>query len=533
MKTLLGEVCGRGVGWAEVCDSLPSESRCGYGRRLVHAEPRFSILVNMWEEAQATPIHRHTLAKGAWSARKVLSGRLLYESFGVGDPVASVTPQTSEVLEAGAVRGFAERGELHRVTALARSISLHVYAPLYLDMCFQEGGSECVLPCDVAPKRDLHITTIFPDLQSLVRILDRELKDLIPGQFHSDDHIEAMLALLDAVRISPAEWKLYTRFEAGRYTRNLVARTDKFALLILCWEKGMESPIHDHSGSSCFVKILEGGLREKLFESPPPDAEGQPAAGPAPLALKSDRVLTAGQVTYINDKMGLHSMGSANDERCITMHIYCPPYSTTRIFDLATGVPTTVPVTLVHPLMVGQAPTANTGAALPGFLAKLTAAFSQPDTPERRQGIIDIIDSTRFGAEELRKYVSYNEFRYSRTLLGCAEGKFSCYLLCWHTGQASPVHSHDPALTCWVKVLAGVLAITRYPGGDPANEDDAKVTLLNSASKARCLDNTLGLHKAENPSADTPLLSLHIYSGAYKCCVSTDGATVVPTTYAA
>ncbi len=47
-----------------------------------------------------------------------------------------------------------------------------------------------------------------------------------------------------------------------RYTRTLVGYDEQFIVLLLCWEKGQSSPIHDHAGSSCWVKILTGTLDE-------------------------------------------------------------------------------------------------------------------------------------------------------------------------------------------------------------------------------------------------------------------------------
>jgi len=43
-------------------------------------------------------------------------------------------------------------------------------------------------------------------------------------------------------------WKKYALFDTSKnYTRNLIATDDEtFTLLLLCWNAGRESPIHDH-----------------------------------------------------------------------------------------------------------------------------------------------------------------------------------------------------------------------------------------------------------------------------------------------
>ena len=42
-----------------------------------------------------------------------------------------------------------------------------------------------------------------------------------------------------------------------RYTRNLVDRGNgRYNLIVLCWDSGQGSSIHDHGDSHCFMKVL-------------------------------------------------------------------------------------------------------------------------------------------------------------------------------------------------------------------------------------------------------------------------------------
>ena len=38
---------------------------------------------------------------------------------------------------------------------------------------------------------------------------------------------------------------------------------------VMCWRNGQRSPIHDHKGSSCAVRVLRGTLTETLFAFAP------------------------------------------------------------------------------------------------------------------------------------------------------------------------------------------------------------------------------------------------------------------------
>lgn len=59
---------------------------------------------------------------------------------------------------------------------------------------------------------------------------------------------------------------------SNRYTRNLVdAGNGKFNLMIICWGEGHGSAIHDHADSHCFMKMLQGELREIRYAWPKTD----------------------------------------------------------------------------------------------------------------------------------------------------------------------------------------------------------------------------------------------------------------------
>lgn len=38
--------------------------------------------------------------------------------------------------------------------------------------------------------------------------------------------------------------------------------------MILCWNEGQSSTIHDHADSHCFMKVLKGGLTEIKYSWP-------------------------------------------------------------------------------------------------------------------------------------------------------------------------------------------------------------------------------------------------------------------------
>src|SRR6516164_5860199 len=59
------------------------------------------------------------------------------------------------------------------------------------------------------------------------------------------------------------------RFSEKGYTRKLVRAGPWYSVLVLCWKNGQRSPIHDHAGSNCCVRVLSGVLTETRFEFAP------------------------------------------------------------------------------------------------------------------------------------------------------------------------------------------------------------------------------------------------------------------------
>jgi cysteine dioxygenase len=108
----------------------------------------------------------------------------------------------------------------------------------------------------------------------------------------------------------------FVRFSEKSYMRNLVRGSDWYHVLVLCWKNGQRSPIHDHAGSSCAVRVLRGTLTETLFEFTP--------HGHVKATLSRD--LSPGSVTATEDD-GLHQISNlqAGDADLVTLHVYSPP----------------------------------------------------------------------------------------------------------------------------------------------------------------------------------------------------------------
>jgi cysteine dioxygenase len=96
-----------------------------------------------------------------------------------------------------------------------------------------------------------------------------EMVERLLKLFEEDNvNIEDVQDVLEAYRSCQQDWAKYAKFDKYRYTRNLVHEGNgKFNLMLLCWAEGNLSTIHDHANAHCFVKVLDGGLREVSLAS--------------------------------------------------------------------------------------------------------------------------------------------------------------------------------------------------------------------------------------------------------------------------
>src|SRR6516164_6878258 len=63
---------------------------------------------------------------------------------------------------------------------------------------------------------------------------------------------------LARLRIERPDFLPFAQFSPERYRRNLMHAGPAYHALALCWRSGQRSPIHDHRGSACAVRVLEG-----------------------------------------------------------------------------------------------------------------------------------------------------------------------------------------------------------------------------------------------------------------------------------
>ncbi|RMZ92236.1 hypothetical protein DV736_g523, partial [Chaetothyriales sp. CBS 134916] len=153
-----------------------------------------------------------------------------------------------------------------------------------------------------------------------------------------------LIALMSIYTSNEKEWARYALADPKRnYTRNLVDEGNgKSNLIVVVWNPGKGSPIHDHANAHCVMKILKGSLKETQYAMPKANGSIQ-----QPPQVTKESTYTENEVTYISDSIGLHKIanGSAT-EPAVSMHLYTPPHAAHfgfNLYDESTGKRTHIP----------------------------------------------------------------------------------------------------------------------------------------------------------------------------------------------
>ncbi len=153
-------------------------------------------------------------------------------------------------------------------------------------------------------------------LTSVFAVLDRNA-DRVP--------LPVLVDWLGGLDLTADDLEKYLVFRPERYVRNLLHTGPAYQALVLCWRSGHRSPIHNHRGSNCGVRVLRGVATETTFARAP-NGLIYPVAS---------RDLTAGHICASADD-DIHQVSNlqGGGADLITLHIYSPPLLRMEMFSL-------------------------------------------------------------------------------------------------------------------------------------------------------------------------------------------------------
>lgn len=137
-----------------------------------------------------------------------------------------------------------------------------------------------------------------------------------------DTDCAKQIGVLKNLDIPIEEFRKHAVWKKDCYIRVCIARRDEFEFILLCWDKGAKTPIHDHNGQDCWVYQVEGSAVETRF-----DVEDTEFSNPEEINLEE------GKLTYMHDRMGFHSIENRSNSKAMTLHIYANPIDECKVFN--------------------------------------------------------------------------------------------------------------------------------------------------------------------------------------------------------
>lgn len=119
----------------------------------------------------------------------------------------------------------------------------------------------------------------------------------------------------------------YLRWNQRHYTRTCVVRNDRFELLVVCFEPGQHTSIHDYDSEQAWVLPLMGEVIEERFRT---TSEGL-------LRQESITHLSTGRMGSFTREGSIHRFSAPGPGRAITLNLYAPPTRQWRMYEEGTG----------------------------------------------------------------------------------------------------------------------------------------------------------------------------------------------------
>ena len=150
-----------------------------------------------------------------------------------------------------------------------------------------------------------------------IQTIDDLVTALSEGERTTYNHI------IRSINLSASDFDQYCSWSDDCYTRNCVFENENFQIILLCWCIGQATPIHDHGGEECWVKVIDGELKETVYKQNETKE----------LKVVKSAIAKVNDVTYMKDFMGFHKLENIADKRSLTLHIYAKPIHTCNTFD--------------------------------------------------------------------------------------------------------------------------------------------------------------------------------------------------------
>ena len=153
-----------------------------------------------------------------------------------------------------------------------------------------------------------------------------------PKKFHSLNELISALKneqstkyhdILHSMEIPKSAFEVFCSWSESTYTRNCIFENERFELILICWQSSHKTPIHDHGGEECWVKVIDGEFKETVYKS----------NEVSEVNILKSTLFKAGDISYMIDFMGCHQLKNLSSHRALSLHLYAKPITNCNIYD--------------------------------------------------------------------------------------------------------------------------------------------------------------------------------------------------------
>lgn len=119
----------------------------------------------------------------------------------------------------------------------------------------------------------------------------------------------------------------YYNWNPKHYTRTCIHRNPDFELLVICFEPGQATSIHDYDSQTAWVHPVQGEVVEERFAK-------APGGG---LHLATESRLSPGTDDVLRNGSAIHRFSNPGPGRAVTLNLYAKPMRKWRVYDPRTG----------------------------------------------------------------------------------------------------------------------------------------------------------------------------------------------------
>ena len=122
----------------------------------------------------------------------------------------------------------------------------------------------------------------------------------------------------------------FLRTAPDRYARRLLHRdpAGRYSVVVMVWDRGQGTPLHDHSGMWCVECVYRGRIRVTSF-----DRVGDPGAEPMRFVPETVILAGKGEAGHLIPPFEYHMIDNPDETPAVTIHVYGGEMTYCHVFE--------------------------------------------------------------------------------------------------------------------------------------------------------------------------------------------------------